>query len=64
VKSRIQEHFFKLLHQLWREEGQDLVEYALVMALIVFAATAGTRSFATKVSSAFTYLGATFSSTV
>ncbi len=35
--------------QIWRdEEGQDLIEYALVVALIAFAATAGMSSVATK----------------
>jgi pilus assembly protein Flp/PilA len=36
-----------------REEGQDLVEYALVVALIAFAAIAGMKSLATGINSAF-----------
>jgi pilus assembly protein Flp/PilA len=36
-----------------REEGQDLVEYALVVALIAFAATAGMSQLAKGLSSAF-----------
>ena len=32
----------KIQTLLNREEGQDLIEYALVVALIAFAATAGT----------------------
>jgi pilus assembly protein Flp/PilA len=35
------------------EEGQDLVEYALVVALIAFAATAGMKSLATGLNTAF-----------
>ena len=37
-----------------REDGQDLVEYALVVALIAFGATAGMASLATGVNTAFT----------
>jgi pilus assembly protein Flp/PilA len=36
-----------------REEGQDLVEYALVVALIAFGATAGMKSLATGLNTAF-----------
>ena len=35
------------------EEGQDLVEYALVVALIAFGATAGMSALATGINSAF-----------
>jgi pilus assembly protein Flp/PilA len=36
-----------------REEGQDLVEYALVVALIAFGATAGMGKLATAINTAF-----------
>ena len=36
-----------------REEGQDLVEYALVVALIALAATAGMRALASGINGAF-----------
>ena len=36
-----------------REEGQDLVEYALVVALIAFGATAGMSALATGINDAF-----------
>jgi pilus assembly protein Flp/PilA len=45
-----------------REEGQDLVEYALVVALIAFGATAGMKSLATGLSSAFTGISTTLGS--
>jgi pilus assembly protein Flp/PilA len=35
------------------EEGQDLVEYALVVALIAFGATAGMSHLATGITAAF-----------
>ncbi|MGZ4840235.1 MAG: Flp family type IVb pilin [Candidatus Angelobacter sp.] len=40
------------LHQ--EESGQDLIEYALVVALIALAATAGMKTLATGINSAFT----------
>ncbi len=39
------------------ETGQDLIEYALVVALIAFAATAGMTTVATKINAAFTSMG-------
>jgi pilus assembly protein Flp/PilA len=36
-----------------REEGQDLVEYALVVALIAFGAIAGMKALSTELNSAF-----------
>lgn len=42
-----------------REEGQDLIEYALVVALIAFAATAGMNSLASSINSAFAQIGTT-----
>ena len=42
-----------------REEGQDLIEYALVVSLIAFAATAGMTTLATDINTAFTNIGTT-----
>lgn len=40
--------------KLWKEEGgQDLIEYALVVALIAFAAVVGMNAVATGINSAF-----------
>jgi pilus assembly protein Flp/PilA len=53
----------KLCLQLgrWRlvkqNQGQDLIEYALVVALIAFAAAAGMSSVATQINAAFTSIG-------
>ncbi len=44
------------------EEGQDLIEYALVVALIAFAATAGMTTLATAINTAFTQVGTTLGS--
>jgi len=47
-----------------REEGQDLVEYALVVALIAFGATAGMKSLATGLNTAFQGISTTLGSYV
>jgi pilus assembly protein Flp/PilA len=39
------------------KRGQDLIEYALVVALIAFAAAAGMTTVATKINAAFTNIG-------
>lgn len=38
-------------------KGQDLIEYALVVALIAFAAAAGMTTVATQINAAFTNIG-------
>ncbi len=45
--------YFKVQDLMSREEGQDLVEYALVVALIAFAATAGMKALASGLNTAF-----------
>ena len=47
-----------------REEGQDLVEYALVVALIAFGATAGMNSLASGLNLAFQGISTTLGSYV
>jgi pilus assembly protein Flp/PilA len=47
---------------LYREEGQDLVEYALAVAVIALAVTAGMRSIAAGLNDVFTTNGSTISS--
>jgi len=39
------------------EEGQGLVEYMLIVALVAFAATAGMNSLASSLNSAFSQIG-------
>ncbi len=52
------------LQVLLDESGQDLIEYALVVALIGFSATAGMSSLATAINNAFGGIGTTLSSYV
>jgi pilus assembly protein Flp/PilA len=47
-----------------REEGQDLVEYALVVALIAFGATAGMSKLSSGINSAFLQISTTLSSSM
>ena len=44
--------------RLNEEEGQDLVEYALIIALIALACTAGLNGLAGAIQGAFTNIGA------
>ncbi|MGA3236128.1 MAG: Flp family type IVb pilin [Bryobacteraceae bacterium] len=43
------------------QSGQDLIEYALVVALIALAATAGMGTVATAISNAFSKIGSRLS---
>ncbi len=45
-----------------REEGQDLVEYALVVALIAFGAIAGMSTLATGINNTFNSISTTLAS--
>jgi pilus assembly protein Flp/PilA len=47
-----------------REEGQDMVEYALVVALIAFGATAGMKALATALNTAFKGISTTLGSNI
>jgi pilus assembly protein Flp/PilA len=51
--------YVKIQNLMSREEGQDLVEYALVVALIAFGAVAGMKVLAGGVNNAFTTLSTT-----
>ena len=48
-----------LRNLLVREEGQDLVEYALIVALIALGATTAMGTLATAISNAFSAVGST-----
>jgi pilus assembly protein Flp/PilA len=53
-----------MLQILKDENGQDLIEYALVVALIAFAATAGMGAVATNLNTAFSHIGTKLTSYV
>jgi pilus assembly protein Flp/PilA len=50
--------FYVRLWLLKQEEGQDLIEYALVVSLIAFAAIAGMNSLASGINNAFSNIAA------
>jgi len=54
----------KLQTLMLQEEGQDLIEYALIVALIAFAATVGMGKLAGSINAAFTSIGTTLSGAV
>jgi pilus assembly protein Flp/PilA len=54
---RIQTLGGSLRNMVADQGGQDLIEYALVVALIAFAAAAGMSTMAGKINAAFTNIG-------
>jgi len=62
MKDKLMELSVKMQTMLMSEEGQDLIEYALVVALIAFAATVGMKSVATNINVAFSNIGTKLSS--
>jgi pilus assembly protein Flp/PilA len=51
------------LKRLWQEEeGQDLVEYGLLVVLVALAAMAGMNTLANDINNAFSGAGSTLSS--
>ena len=56
--------FVKFQDLASREEGQDLVEYALVVALIAFGATAGMSALAGGINKAFNTISTTLSNSI
>jgi pilus assembly protein Flp/PilA len=56
--------YVKLQDLMSRDEGQDLVEYALVVALIALGATASMKSLATAISGAFASISTTFAGAI
>jgi pilus assembly protein Flp/PilA len=56
--------YFKIQDLVDREEGQDMVEYALVVALIAFAATAGMKDLASGMKTAFNNMSTQLGSSI
>jgi pilus assembly protein Flp/PilA len=53
---RLTEFVLVLQNYFAREDGQDLVEYALVVALIAFGAVASMKGLSTEIQTAFNVL--------
>lgn len=54
----------RLVRFLQEDDAQDLIEYALVVALIAFGATAAMRTLANKISTSFSTIGTTLTTSV
>lgn len=57
MKFQLWKLYINLQNLMAREEGQDLIEYALVVALIAFAAVGAMGTLAGDINSAFIGIG-------
>jgi pilus assembly protein Flp/PilA len=57
MRDFLTKQYVRLQTFLRDTHGQDLIEYALVVALIAFAATAGMDNVATDINNAFSKIG-------
>ena len=57
MEKFLTEQYIRIQTFLADERGQDLIEYALVVALIAFAAVAGMNTVATDINLAFSRIG-------
>lgn len=62
MKDILLKLYIQIQGLLSQEEGQDLVEYALIVALIALACCAGMGKLATAINNGFSTLGATLTS--
>jgi pilus assembly protein Flp/PilA len=56
--------FVRLQSLMVREDGQDLVEYALVVALVAFGATAALQQVGVGLNNAFSNISSTLASSL
>jgi pilus assembly protein Flp/PilA len=57
MKEKLMLRYLQLRNLVSDEQGQDLIEYALVVALIALAATAGMSTVAGDINTAFGNIG-------
>jgi pilus assembly protein Flp/PilA len=57
MKEKLTLRYLQLRNLISDEQGQDLIEYALVVALIALAATAGMSTVANDINQAFGNIG-------
>jgi pilus assembly protein Flp/PilA len=57
MKEKLMLRYLQLRNLISDEQGQDLIEYALVVALIALAATAGMSTVAGDINQAFINIG-------
>ncbi len=63
MKDMLLKLYIKIQDLLSQEEGQDLVEYALIVALIALAATAGIKTVGSSISGIFTNINTSLTAT-
>ena len=57
MKDRLLKLSVNMQNRLMAEEGQDLIEYALVVALIAFAAVGTMKTLATDINNVYISIG-------
>jgi pilus assembly protein Flp/PilA len=61
MNTLLQYAYLKAFEQIHSEEGQDLVEYALVIVLVALGCVSGVNSVASAVNTVFSNISATLS---
>jgi pilus assembly protein Flp/PilA len=64
VTSCLMKFYFGIRSLLIREEGQDLVEYALVVALIAFGAVIAMKGLGSEIKTAFSAVSSDLASSL
>jgi pilus assembly protein Flp/PilA len=64
MKDTMLKFAIKLQTLLSNEEGQDLIEYALVVALIAFGAVAAMKILSSDINNAFSEIGSLLTSSL
>lgn len=64
MKDLMLKLYVKAQNLLSSDQGQDLVEYALVLALVALGATAGMKTLASDISAAFSTVGTTLNADI
>ena len=64
MRSHLWNFVARLQRLIKQQDGQDLVEYALAVSLIAFAAVAGVKSLAAGVRTAYTNISTQLSSNI
>jgi pilus assembly protein Flp/PilA len=62
MKNALLKLSIKIHNFMQQENGQELVEYGLAIALVALGATVGMKSLAGSISTAFTAIGTTLTS--
>lgn len=58
MKDKLSAFTVKFRNLMWREEGQDMIEYTLLIFLAALAVSVGMKALATGIDAAFTNIAA------